>query len=114
MPRRLDVALEDMLTAMARIEETVRGGDYASFSADWRKQYIVERALQIVSEASRAIPDSLRVQHPEIKWIGVRDIGNVLRHQYASVSAKLIWDVVVEELPKLREAVEKLRNPNSR
>ncbi|MGO9740265.1 MAG: DUF86 domain-containing protein [Roseiarcus sp.] len=74
----------------------------------------VERALQIVSEASRAIPDFLRAQHPEIKWIGVRDIGNVLRHQYASVSAKLIWDVVAEELPKLRDAVERMQKSNSR
>ena len=108
MPRNLDIAREDILTAIARIEETTAGLDLVQFSNDWRTRYIVERALQIVSEASRAIPDRLKAEHPQIKWIGVRDIGNVLRHQYASVSAPLIWNVVQFELPKLRAAIESM------
>ncbi len=40
----------------------------------------VERALLIISEASRAIPESAKEEHADIRWIGVRDIGNVIRH----------------------------------
>jgi uncharacterized protein with HEPN domain len=39
----------------------------------------------------------------------VRDIGNVLRHQYASLSPSLIWNVVRDELPRLRAAVEAIQ-----
>jgi uncharacterized protein with HEPN domain len=39
----------------------------------------------------------------------VRDIGNVLRHQYASLSPSLIWNVVRDELPPLRAAVEAIQ-----
>jgi uncharacterized protein with HEPN domain len=39
----------------------------------------------------------------------VRDIGNVLRHQYATLSAPLIWNVIQDELPRLRRAVESIR-----
>ena len=109
MPRNLDIALEDILTAIARIEETVDGVDFVQFSSDWRTRYIIERCLQIISEASRSIPDDLKAQHPAIKWIGVRDIGNVLRHEYASVSPSLIWNVVRDELPKLRAVIEAMR-----
>ena len=53
--------------------------------------------------------DLLKAQHPAIKWMGVRDIGNVLRHQYASVSPSLTWNVVRDELPKLRAMIEAMR-----
>jgi len=106
MARDPRIALEDMLTAIGRIDEETAELSFEQFAADWRSQYIVERALLIVSEASRAIPDSLKAQYPDIRWIGVRDIGNVLRHQYASLSPSLIWNVVRDELPRLRATVE--------
>jgi uncharacterized protein with HEPN domain len=67
------------------------------------------RALLIVSEASRALPDSSKEKHRDIRWIGVRDIGNVIRHQYASLSPSLIWNVVRDELPRLRVAIAAIR-----
>jgi hypothetical protein len=72
-------------------------------------RYIVERALLIVSEASRAIPGSLKEEHADIRWIGVRDIGNVIRRQYASLSPSLIWNIVRDELPQLRAAIEAIQ-----
>jgi uncharacterized protein with HEPN domain len=73
-------------------------------------QFIVERALLIISEASRAIPQSSKEQHADIRWIGVRDIGNVIRHQYASLSPSLIWNVARDELPRLRAAAAPIRS----
>jgi uncharacterized protein with HEPN domain len=69
----------------------------------------IERALLIISEASRAIPDSSKEKHLDIRWIGVRDIGNVIRQQYASLSPSLIWNVVRDELPQLRLAIAAIR-----
>jgi uncharacterized protein with HEPN domain len=80
---------------------------FEQFAANWRAQYVVERALLIVSEASRAIPESSKEKHADIRRIGVRDIGNVIRHQYASLS--LIWNVVRDELPRLRKAIAAIR-----
>ena len=109
MARDPRIALEDMLAAIARINEETDELSFERFAASWRSQYIVERALLIVSEASRAIPNSLKERHAGIRWIGVRDIGNVLRHQYASLSPSLIWNVVRDEMPRLRAAAEALR-----
>jgi uncharacterized protein with HEPN domain len=44
------------------------------------------------------------------RWIGVRDIGNVIRHQYASLSPSLIWNVARDELPRLRAAAAAIRS----
>jgi len=109
MARDLGLAIDDMLLAIQRIEEAVAYLAFEQFDADWRARYIVERGLLIISEASRAIPEELKARHPEIRWIGVRDIGNVLRHQYASLSATLTWNVVRDEIPRLRVAIEAMK-----
>src|SRR3984957_3264613 len=109
MARDPRIALDDMIVAMDRIAEETGALSFEQFAANWRAQYIVERALLIVSEASRAIPDSFKEKHADIRWIGVRDIGNVLRHQYASLSPSLIWNVVRDELPRLRAAIEAMQ-----
>jgi len=49
-----------MLLAIERIEETISGLALTSFASDWRSRFIVERAVPIVSEASRAIPDEMK------------------------------------------------------
>ena len=42
---------------------------------------------------------------PEIPWPRVRGIGNVLRHDYAAISDPIIWKVVIDELPRLKQAL---------
>jgi uncharacterized protein with HEPN domain len=51
----------------------------------------------------------LKEEHADIRWIGVRDIGNVIRRQYASLSPSLIWNIVRDELPQLRAAIEAIQ-----
>jgi uncharacterized protein with HEPN domain len=109
MARDPRIALDDMILAIDRIADETETVTFEQFAENWRAQYIVERALLIISEASRAIPESSKETHADIRWIGVRDIGNVIRHQYASLSPSLIWNVVRDELPKLRLAIAAIR-----
>jgi uncharacterized protein with HEPN domain len=109
MARDPRIALDDIIVAIDRIVEETETLTFEQFAENWRAQYIVERALLIISEASRAIPESSKEKHVDIRWIGVRDIGNVIRHQYASLSPSLIWNVVRDELPRLRLAVAAIR-----
>jgi uncharacterized protein with HEPN domain len=109
MARDPRIALDDMIVAIDRIAEETTALTSEQFAQNWRALYIVERALLIISEASRAIPESSKEKHSDIRWIGVRDIGNVIRHQYASLSPSLIWNVVRDELPQLRLAIAAIR-----
>jgi len=74
---------------------------------------MVQRAVEIISEASRSIPDALANTRPEIPWKQVRGIGNVLRHEYESVSDRILWNVVVDELPRLKGAIEAIASTDS-
>ena len=76
-------------------------------------QQVVERNIEILSEASRRIPDHMKSAHPLVPWRSMAGIGNVLPHDYHDIRTNIIWDIVVSELPLLKEALEAiLREPN--
>jgi uncharacterized protein with HEPN domain len=68
MARKVAHALHDMLEAIERVEEVTRGKTFEEFAASWQLRWLVQRAIEIISEASRAISDSLTQDRPEIPW----------------------------------------------
>jgi uncharacterized protein with HEPN domain len=108
MARRLDHVFHDIVETIARVEEITRGKSLQDFEANWQLRWMVQRAIEIISEASRSIPEAVANTRPEIPWRKVRDIGNVLRHEYESISDRVLWNVVVDELPRLKLAIEAL------
>jgi uncharacterized protein with HEPN domain len=106
MPRKVRHVLHDILEAIHRVDEITRGKTLSDFEREWQLRWLVQRAIEIISEASRGIPEQLKATRPEIPWPKVRDIGNILRHQYEGVSDPILWRVVTDELPRLKTAIE--------
>jgi len=82
------------------------GIDYATFCSDIRTVYAVTRCLEIISEASRRLPDDMKARHPAIAWTQMAAAGNIYRHEYEDVAAHYIWDTVHVALPPLRAVLE--------
>ena len=82
------------------------GVDRASFMQDIKTVYAVTRCLEIISEASRRLPDDLKARHPAIGWKQMAAAGNVYRHDYEDVAAEFVWETVERALPLLRTAIE--------
>ncbi len=102
MPIRSAVPrLADILEAIERVNGVIGGLSVDEFEADWAKRWLVERGIEIVSEASRHLSADLKARHPDIPWPKVAGIGNVLRHNYERVAAPLSWALVRNELPGL-------------
>jgi uncharacterized protein with HEPN domain len=83
----------------------VAGLDYAAFRDDPRTLYAVTRCLEIISEASRRLPAEIKARYPLIAWKDMAGAGNIYRHDYEDVAAKLVWDTVQLALPPLRGVV---------
>jgi hypothetical protein len=82
-PRLTDVAVGDR-THSWRAREYI---SHQVFETDWQRQRLVERGIEIISEASRHLTDETKARHPEMPWQKVATIGNVLRHNYENIAA---------------------------
>jgi uncharacterized protein with HEPN domain len=106
--RSPNLHLNDIIEAIDRVLDRVRQalGDTSldSVETDWQRQWLVERGVEIISEASRRLPAQLKARHPDIPWQKVAGIGNVLRHNYENISAPIMWKLVREDLPQLERA----------
>ena len=91
----------DIVEAIELIRSEMAGVTLQAFEQDKRKRWLVERGIEIISEASRHFSDELKAKHPEIPWSKVAGIGNVLRHEYEHVAHDVLWHVVRDDLPPL-------------
>jgi uncharacterized protein with HEPN domain len=104
-PTRL--RLLDILNAIAGIEQALAGKTLDDYRASDVLQRAVERWLEIISEASRYMPDAWKEQNPEIPWKAIAEFGNVARHAYQAVSAVRVWETATSELATLKEVCER-------
>jgi len=114
MARRIDVVLEEMLVAIDTVNGAIDGRSQAAFQADAFLQLGVERALEIISEAVRHLPEEILATQPDIRWADVRALGNLIRHEYWRIDSKIVWRIVTDDLPPLRAAIaDMLRHQSS-
>jgi uncharacterized protein with HEPN domain len=107
MPSKsLDRALRDILHHIDLAINFAEGFDRASFKHDIKTVYAVTRCLEIISEASRRLPDEAKARHPAIGWKQMAGAGNVYRHDYEDVAAEFVWETVERALPPLRAVIE--------
>ena len=86
-------------------EGFVAGVGYDSFKDDNLRLYAVTRCLEIISEASRRLPDALKARHASIAWRETAAAGNIYRHEYEDVAARRVWRTLTISLPPLRDVV---------
>jgi uncharacterized protein with HEPN domain len=94
--------LRDIIDNIDTIEVFTHGLTFEGFLGDRKTVYAVTRALEIVSEASRRLPEDLKSRHADIDWPAVAAAGNVYRHEYDSVDEYVIWHTVRGGLGRLR------------
>lgn len=106
MERKVGHTIHDILETIERVQGKLAGKSFAEFEAEWDLRFVVQRAIEIISEATRRLPEELKATRPEIEWRSIAGIGSVLRHEYHTISNKVIWDVVQADLPPLQMAIE--------
>ena len=97
--------LADMDTALSFIAETVVTTEKSTAARQPMVRLALERALEIVSEASRFLPDDMKARHTRIGWRRVTDLGNAIRHGYDHLDWDVLWDILTLDAPDLHRAV---------
>ena len=97
--------LRDILEAIERIEKYKARGREAFHNDELVQTWTVHH-IQIVGEAVRKLSDDLRKRHPEVPWLQITAMRNVLVHDYFTVDLEEVWVAIEQDLPELKRKIE--------
>lgn len=103
------IRMDHMLQAIVGIREAMNNRSITELSGDWVRRSAVERGFEIISEASRHIPEELKATEPEIPWKDIAGIGNILRHDYDGAQLAILYDASLSDLPPLEAALARMK-----
>jgi uncharacterized protein with HEPN domain len=102
--------LADIEYSARQAEKFVEGFNFEDFSQDEKTKYAVIRALEIIGEATKNVPQKFKSEHKEIPWKDLADFRNELIHEYFGVNAKVLWRVLKSDVPIIKDKMAKLLN----
>lgn len=108
MPPSLADRLAHILEAIEIINDLIERSTADAIAADRHLRLALERAFEIVCEASRHVPDEIKTRETEIDWRKMADMGNLLRHAYHRVDVDRMIEIARRELSPLKEFTERL------
>lgn len=108
MKREIGDYLHDIIDAINSGMEFIEGMKYDEFAKDAKTVYAVIRAIEVVGEAVKNIPDRVRNEYPDIPWRNMAGMRDKLIHAYFGVDMKRVWKAMKEEIPPLKSTFEKI------
>ncbi len=100
--------LRDIQEGIELAIEFVEGMDFDQFCQDKKTIFAVSRAIQIIGEAVKKLPSSLREENPQLPWKDIAKMRDKVTHQYFSVKLDVVWDTVKQDLPILKSMIKPL------
>jgi uncharacterized protein with HEPN domain len=100
--------LRDILDNAKKASDFINGMTENDFLRDEKTIFAVIRALEIVGEATKKIPDGVRGKYPGIPWREMTGMRDKLIHDYVGVNLAVIWKTVTEDMPKLISLVKQV------
>ncbi len=108
MKREYGDYLQDIVDSANEIGDFTAGMSFEDFKNDKKTVNAVIRSLEIMGEAAKKMPDSIRNKYNKVPWKKMAGIRDKLIHEYHGVDLEIIWLVVKEELPQIRPLLSKI------
>ncbi len=108
MNRETRFFLSDILDAIEAIERFVEGIDYQDFVNDDKTSSAVVLKFQIIGEAAKRVPDSVRDKAPNVPWKEMAGMRDRLIHAYFGIDYKLVWDAIEIAIPQIKPEIIRL------
>jgi uncharacterized protein with HEPN domain len=102
--------LQHILDAICEIENYTSQITFEEFSRSSEKKFASVKQLEIIGEAAGKITIETKTGHPEVEWTKIIALRNILVHEYYVIDESIIWYIITEDLPYLKEQIISLTN----
>ena len=96
-----------MLEACEKVMRS-EGLDFHAFVRNELVYDAVLRNLEVLGEAAKKVPDSVRARHPSVEWRAIAGLRDVLAHAYFALDEATLWDIVAQKVPALAEVLRQI------
>jgi len=100
--------IEDILSSILKIEQFIDELTFEDFKNDDKTVFAVIRALEIIGEAAKKIPQPLKDKYPQIPWREISGMRDKLIHGYFGVDLRVVWDTIKIDIPDLKPLINKM------
>lgn len=108
--RDTNLLLGDILEAALKILKYTENLSFDQFLKDDKTSDAVIRNFEIIGEASARLPEEFKIENLEINWRRLKGFRNRLIHDYFGIDYKIVWEIILEDLPELKNNLEQLFN----
>ena len=81
---------------------------FEKFNSDEEKKRAIVRSLEIIGEATKNIPIDFKLKWNEVEWKQMSGMRDRLIHDYFGVDYYIVWDVIINKIPRLKESIESI------
>ena len=101
--RNYTMFLKDILRSTEKIMKYVNDKSFEEFARDEMLTDAVIRNLEIIGEAVKNLPADVKREFSDIEWKKVAGLRNILIHEYFGIDYEVLWGIVKNEIPQLKE-----------
>jgi len=102
--------LQDILNAIEDINSFVKGMDEEEFKDDKKTFLAVVKCFEIIGEAAKNVPKSVRNRYDAVLWKDVAGMRDKLSHAYFGIDIEVVWKAIQRDLPILNEQISRIMN----
>jgi uncharacterized protein with HEPN domain len=105
--------LSDILESIDDIESFTNDMSFDDFVDDKKTLKAVIRSIEVMGEATKRIPESIRAKYPNVPWKKMAGMRDKLIHEYHGVDLEILWKTINEDIPPVKQLIIKAFDDHS-